>query len=202
MLSLASRQAAPAGDPNVMRVHSRTITPACSSRAPRRWCGWPAARQEPAQPQPAAPPAAPAPGRTAAGSHRRRARAPPQPIRSGINFVRVDVIVTDDKGEAGPRPEAGRVRGPRGRQAAEGRDVQRREDRRARADRRASDHGDPERLRRGARGGAQPNVRLFVILLDDYHVRRGNDMAVRKPLDRLHPEPARSGRTWWRSCIR
>ena len=25
-------------------------------------------------------------------------------------------------------------------------------------------------------------MRLFVILLDDYHVRRGNDMAVRKPL--------------------
>ena len=25
-------------------------------------------------------------------------------------------------------------------------------------------------------------MRLFVLLLDDYHVRRGNDMAVRKPL--------------------
>ena len=28
----------------------------------------------------------------------------------------------------------------------------------------------------------QPNVRLFILLLDDYHVRRGNDLAVRKPL--------------------
>jgi hypothetical protein len=32
------------------------------------------------------------------------------------------------------------------------------------------------------REAARPDVRLFVILLDDYHVRRGNDMAVRKPL--------------------
>ncbi len=44
------------------------------------------------------------------------------------------------------------------------------------------------------REAARPDVRLFVILLDDYHVRRGNDMAVRKPLHRLHPEPARAGR--------
>ena len=32
------------------------------------------------------------------------------------------------------------------------------------------------------REAARPDVRLFVLLLDDYHVRRGNDMAVRKPL--------------------
>ena len=32
------------------------------------------------------------------------------------------------------------------------------------------------------REAARPEVRLFVILLDDYHVTRGNDMAVRKPL--------------------
>ena len=32
------------------------------------------------------------------------------------------------------------------------------------------------------REAARPEVRLFVILLDDYHVRRGNDMAVRRPL--------------------
>ena len=32
------------------------------------------------------------------------------------------------------------------------------------------------------REAARPEVRLFTILLDDYHVRRGNDMAVRKPL--------------------
>src|SRR5439155_961094 len=28
----------------------------------------------------------------------------------------------------------------------------------------------------------QPDVRLFVLFLDDYHVRRGNDLVVRKPL--------------------
>ncbi len=32
------------------------------------------------------------------------------------------------------------------------------------------------------REAQRPDVRLFVILLDDYHVRRGNDMVVRKPL--------------------
>jgi VWFA-related protein len=32
------------------------------------------------------------------------------------------------------------------------------------------------------REASRPEVRLFVILLDDYHVRRGNDMSVRKPL--------------------
>ncbi len=32
------------------------------------------------------------------------------------------------------------------------------------------------------REAQRPDVRLFIILLDDYHVRRGNDMAVRKPL--------------------
>ena len=32
------------------------------------------------------------------------------------------------------------------------------------------------------REASRPDVRLFVILLDDYHVRRGNDLSVRKPL--------------------
>ncbi len=32
------------------------------------------------------------------------------------------------------------------------------------------------------REAQRPDVRLFLILLDDYHVRRGNDMSVRKPL--------------------
>ena len=32
------------------------------------------------------------------------------------------------------------------------------------------------------REATRPDVRLFVLLLDDYHVKRGNDMAVRKPL--------------------
>src|SRR6185295_18979219 len=32
------------------------------------------------------------------------------------------------------------------------------------------------------REAARPDVRLFVILLDDYHVQRGNDLAIRKPL--------------------
>ena len=38
----------------------------------------------------------------------------------------------------------------------------------------------------------QPNVRLFIILLDDYHVRRGNDLAVAQAADRFRAEPARA----------
>ena len=43
----------------------------------------------------------------------------------------------------------------------------------------------------------KPNVRLFILLLDDYHVRRGNDLAVRKPLlDFVRTSSRR--RTWSR----
>ena len=102
-------------------------------------------------------------------------------FKSSINFVRVDVIISDNKGnpvldlkqeefsvfEDG-KPQnvetfsvvkidpLDQVEGPT--------------------------NGEIRTSLDEEREAARPEVRLFVILLDDYHVRRGNDMAVRRPL--------------------
>jgi VWFA-related protein len=110
---------------------------------------------------------------------------PQQPIfRAGVNLVRVDVIVTDGKGtpitgltqddfevfEDGQRQaidsfklvEVPQVPPP---DAEPARPIRSLEDQETEAQR--------------------PDVRLFVILFDDYHVRRGSSMAVRAPLIRF-----------------
>ena len=82
-------------------------------------------------PQPPRRPTAPAQG-DAASSRR-------QPVfRAGINFVRVDVIVTDKKGEPVTNLTRGGLRGPRGRQAADDRTVPPHSRRRQSAARRAA----------------------------------------------------------------
>ncbi len=105
----------------------------------------------------------------------------PPTFKTGINFVRVDVIVSDDKGnpildlkaEDFSVFEDGRP------QRVETFSV-------VKIDPldQTEGPGNPEIRNSGdeEREAARPEVRLFVILLDDYHVRRGNDMAVRKPL--------------------
>ncbi len=137
------------------------------------------ARQAPAtppQPQtPAAqePPAAPAPqGPT---------RQPPT-IRSGINYVRVDVIVTDKSGQPVLDLKSGdfSVAEDGKPQTIEAFDV-------VKVDGTSAEiaSGPPRAIVNDfdeEREAARPDVRLFVIFLDDYHVRRGNDMSVRKPL--------------------
>jgi VWFA-related protein len=105
----------------------------------------------------------------------------PPPIKSGINFVRVDAIVTDRQGKPvlDMKQEEFRVK----------------EDGKAQTIETFSkvdidlasqvDAPPPPEIRSvfdEQREAARPDVRLFVILLDDYHVRRGNDMGVRKPL--------------------
>jgi VWFA-related protein len=102
-------------------------------------------------------------------------------FRTGINFVRVDVIVSDSKGNPIVDLTAD--------------------------DFTVSEDGQPQKVETFAmvkvdpleqtegprnieirtaideeREAARPEVRLFVIFLDDYHVKRGNDMAVRRPL--------------------
>jgi VWFA-related protein len=128
----------------------------------------PQAQQPPAQQPPAQqPPAQP---------------ADPQqpPIRTGINYVRVDVIVTDKDGNPvlDLKPEDFTV--------AEDGKVQKIDsfvvvkiDPVAQAQER---QGTLRSLADEEREASRPDVRLFTILLDDYHVRRGNDLAVRKPL--------------------
>lgn len=108
-------------------------------------------------------------------------RAQQPPIRTGINFVRVDVIVSDGKGQPVTDLKAEDF------SVAEDGKPQKVEsftlvkiDNAAQAEDRppSSIRNDYDEEREAAR----PDVRLFVILLDDYHVRLGNSMAVRRPL--------------------
>jgi VWFA-related protein len=116
-------------------------------------------------------------------------------IRTGINFVRVDVIVTDGDGNAvlDLKPEDFTVDEDGKLQKIDS--FEPRQDRPARAGR-GRQRRDPHPVDE-EREAARPDVRLFVILLDDYHVRRGNDMAVRKPLIRSSRTSSRRP-TWSR----
>ncbi len=107
----------------------------------------------------------------------------PQPptIRTGINYVRVDAIVTDKDGkpvmdmtqEDFSLAEDGKP------QKIDSFAV-------VKVDATETVETGPPRAIRSdfdeERESARPDVRLFVILLDDYHVKRGNDLAVKKPL--------------------
>jgi VWFA-related protein len=104
----------------------------------------------------------------------------PPVIRTGINYVRVDVIVTDGRGNPvlDLTPEDFTV--------YEGGKLQKIDSfTLVQIDPIAQAEERPREIRSVAdeeREAARPDTRLFVILLDDYHVRRGNDMAVRQPL--------------------
>jgi len=126
----------------------------------------PAPPQPPAEQQPQAQPQDP--------------QQPPR-IRTGINFVRVDVIVTDRKGNPllDLKQDEFKIKEDGKPQTIESFTVVKIEE--------ASqlDAPVPTEIRSVAdeqREAARPDVRLFVLFLDDYHVRRGNDMSVRKPL--------------------
>jgi VWFA-related protein len=127
-----------------------------------------APQQPPAQPPPQSPPPAP------------QTQRPPV-IRSGINFVSVDVIVTDRKsGEVvlDMKQDDFDVREDRKPQRVDSFDV-------VKIDPLSTGGIEPKEIRSmydEESEARQPNVRLFILLLDDYHVRRGNDLAVRRPL--------------------
>ncbi|HET7697694.1 MAG TPA: VWA domain-containing protein [Vicinamibacterales bacterium] len=158
-----------------MRVHARLFATGTLAAA----LVLHGAAQQPAPPQPAPasaqpqqqppPPAQPPP----AGQR-------PPVIRSGINFVSVDVIVTDKKsGEVvlDLKQEDFDVREDKRPQKVETFDV-------VKIDALVA-ATNPKEIRSTydeESEARQPNVRLFVVLLDDYHVRRGNDLAVKKPL--------------------
>jgi VWFA-related protein len=145
----------------------------------------PAARQaQPPAPQPAAPaqpPATPPPATAPAGRGQEPARSQQPPIRTGINFVRVDAIITDRQGNPvlDLKPEEFQISEDNKPQKIESFSV-------VKID--ATTQADaplPTQIRSLAdeqQEAAKPETRLFVLLLDDYHVRRGNDLAVRKPL--------------------
>ncbi len=139
------------------------------------------------QAQPPGPPADPKP--PAQGAPRAQMPETPgptvdraqQPFRTGINFVRVDAIVTDKNGNPvlDLKPEEFSISEDNKPQTIETFSV-------VKIDATSQvDEPAPMPIRDDTdedREAARPDVRLFVILLDDYHVRRGNDMSVRKPL--------------------
>jgi VWFA-related protein len=132
--------------------------------------------QQPSSPA-APPPAAPAPAQQAPPD----GQQPPR-IRTGINYVRVDVIVTDKNGQPvlDLAPEDFSVSEDGKPQKVDAFDV-------VKIDGVATEiaSGPPRAIKNDfdeEREASRPDVRLFVILLDDYHVRRGNDLSVRKPL--------------------
>lgn len=102
-------------------------------------------------------------------------------FKAGINFVRVDVIVSDKDGNPilDLKPEDFKVSEDGKAQTIEQFDIIKIDPLDQIEGPANSEIRSQEDERREA---ARPEVRLFVILLDDYHVRRGNDMAVRKPL--------------------
>ncbi len=135
----------------------------------------PSARQTPAPSPPAQqPPAAAQPNQP---------QDPQQPprIRAGINFVSVDVIVSDRQGAPllDLKQDEFRIKEDGKLQSIDSFSV-------VKIDPGAQlDAPPPSEIRSvydEQREAQKPDVRLFIILLDDYHVRRGNDMAVRKPL--------------------
>jgi len=153
-----------------MRLHARLL--ATGTLVAALVASVPAQQQPPPQPPPAAPAAQP-PDQPPAGQR-------PPVIRSGINFVSVDVIITDRKtGEVVLDLTADdfEIREDKKPQKVETFSV-------IKIDELAT-VTTPKEIRSSfdeENEARQPNVRLFVMLLDDYHVRRGNDLSVRKPL--------------------
>jgi VWFA-related protein len=126
--------------------------------------------------------AAPPPQQPAAAQQPQQ-EDPQQPprIRTGINFVRVDVIVSDRQGKPllDLKQDEFRIKEDGKPQTIESFSV-------VEINPAAQADAPPPMEIRSVfdeqREAQRPEVRLFLILLDDYHVRRGNDMAVRKPL--------------------
>jgi VWFA-related protein len=162
-----------------MRAHSRNVTLALVLMAVIA-AGGPGRSLKAQDPAPQ-PPATQQPPPTPPPADQAPVRAQQPPIRTGINFVRVDAIVTDGKGEPvlDLKPDEFIVTEDNKPQKIEQFTI-------VKIDALEQNASRPTTAIRSdfdeEREAARPDVRLFVLLLDDYHVRRGNDMAVRKPL--------------------
>src|SRR3954464_7180406 len=151
-----------------MRVHARLLATAALCFA----LSIAAPAQQPQSPPPQTPPSQQPPAQPPAGQR--------PVIRSGVNFVSVDVIVTDKKtGEVvlDMAQDDFEVREDKKPQKVDTFDLIKIDALSApSAPREIRSTFDEESEAR------QPNVRLFILLLDDYHVRRGSARAARKPL--------------------
>jgi len=141
----------------------------------------PPARPEAAAPSPAQQGQAAAQG----GQQQQQQATPPPPqqptFRAGVSFVRVDVIVSDKSGEPLKDLQAGDF------EVTEDGKPQAIETFRFVSVSGNPGPGDPEPkpIRTDydeESEAARDDVRLFAIFLDDYHVRRGAGLGVRKPL--------------------
>jgi VWFA-related protein len=134
----------------------------------------PAQQGQPAGQAPTDQPAAPViPGQDA-----------PPVFRGGINFVRVDVIATDGKGQhvTDLKQEEFEVLEDNQPQTVE-------QFRAIKVDGNPKPGDPPPRQIRNRDDeeseAARDDVRIFAILLDDYHVRRANSVSIREPLTRF-----------------
>ena len=117
-------------------------------------------------------------------------RQPPQPtppptFRTGINFVRVDVIISDKQGNAVGDLQTGDFD-----VTEDGKPQKIETFKLVKLDGgvAAASEGPPRPIRSDydeEAEAAKEDVRLFAIFLDDYHVRRGASLAVREPLSRF-----------------
>jgi VWFA-related protein len=133
------------------------------------------AQGQPAQGQPAQ--GQPAQGQPAQGQQ------PTPTFRTGINFVRIDAFVTDKKGDMvlDLKPEEFDVLEDNKPQKIESFKL-------VKVSGQPENGETPREIRSNyvlETEAARDDVRLFVIYLDDYHVRLGNSMAVRAPLVRF-----------------
>ena len=142
--------------------------------SPQGQTGQQGAPPAPAGQAPAGEPAAPViPGQDA-----------PPIFRGGINFVRVDVIATDGKGQhvTDLKQEDFEVLEDNQPQSVE-------QFRLIKVDGNPKPGDPPPRVIRNRDDeeteAARDDVRIFAILLDDYHVRRSNSVSVREPLTRF-----------------
>jgi VWFA-related protein len=137
--------------------------------------GQPPAQQPPAQQPPAQQPPAPQPDPN---------QPRPPVIRRGVNFVSVDVIVTDNKGNPVEdlKQEDFEVFEDNQRQDVETFQIIKIDQSTAAL---SSPLGEIRSTADEEREAARPDVRIFAIFLDDYHVRLGTSMGVRSPLMRF-----------------
>jgi VWFA-related protein len=132
--------------------------------------------------QPSAPPAQqPQPQQPQEQQSQEQEQPRPPVIRRGINFVRVDVIVTDRDGNPvlDLKPEDFEVTEEGKPQQVETFQVINVGGEPAHTATAIRTQGDIERE------AQREDVRVIAIVLDDYHVRRGASMVVREPLERF-----------------
>ncbi len=161
----------------------------------------PAGQPPPAQPPAGQPPAAEPPAGQPPANPQQPAGQRPPVFRGGINFVSVDVIVTDKKtNDVVLDLKQGRLRGSRGPEAAACRYVRARQDRSGGRSRDPA-QGDSQPGRRGARGQAAERAAVRDLPRRLPRAARQRSVCAASRCS-ISSKTISGRRTWWRSCIR